>query len=272
MRNLLQNKKFILSATSVLSAVAGGAAGFALAHRLQEMKYEAIIEKEVAEAKRYYLLRAEKKDPVEIVRQYADDTIQEFADDTTSPNLPGAVAALQNYVSEASLPETPGAHPRRLPEPEDDSEETVTPEDSVSETTRNVFQHTLLEGDWDYDLEVANRTIEAPYIIHRDEFNAGEKGYEQAELSYFDGDDVLVDEKSHPIDETDLVVGDINLQKFGHGSKDHNVLYVRNDGLEIDFCVTKNSGLYTEQVLGILQHGDRPGSRKPRRMRDSDDG
>jgi hypothetical protein len=87
----------------------------------------------------------------------------------------------------------------------------------------------------------------------------------QHTLTYFEGDDVLTDEEDQPINETDDTVGNANLLKFGHGSKDNNIVYVRNEKLDLDFEITRSKGSYIKEVLGFIQHDDRKRVRSFRR-------
>lgn len=114
------------------------------------------------------------------------------------------------------------------------------------EEVSTVFR--VVDDDWDYDVEVARRTPEEPYILHRDEFFADEKGYDnQTTLTYYQGDNVLCDEQDVPIYQHEKVVGDL---KFGHGSGDPNVLYIRNERLEAEYEILLDSGYYVVEVLG----------------------
>jgi hypothetical protein len=54
-------------------------------------------------------------------------------------------------------------------------------------------------------------------------------------------------------------VGEENLAKFGHGSKDPNLVYVRNEGMDLDFEISYAEGKYSEQVMGFMAHGQSPG-------------
>ena len=72
-------------------------------------------------------------------------------------------------------------------------------------------------------------------------------GYEQSTLTYYEGDDILVDEHDVPVYNHNLSVGPLN---FGHGSNDKNVVYIRSERLESEFEVLREHGLYTVEVLG----------------------
>jgi hypothetical protein len=113
--------------------------------------------------------------------------------------------------------------------------------------------HTPIE--WDYSAELASRTPNAPYVIHQDEFHSSADGvnrddYTRIVYTYYAGDDVLVDMDNHPVPHGDLIVGQDNL-KFGHGTDDEDVVFVRNEGrkLEIEICRTQDR--YDVMVLGI---------------------
>lgn len=115
--------------------------------------------------------------------------------------------------------------------------------------------------DWDYEAELASRLTDIPYIIHRDEF--GEKtDHSKVTLTYYEDDDILCDEDDKPIENKERLVGEGNLDRFGHGSNNPNTVYIRNELLSLDAEVIKNPSSYTEEVHG-LKHSDRPRKNKP---------
>lgn len=103
------------------------------------------------------------------------------------------------------------------------------------------------EMDWDFEKELSNRSIEKPYIIHETEYFANETDYSQSTLTYYAGDDILVDEREVPIYNYKSVTGELI---FGHGSEDQNVVYVRNDRLSGEYEILRDSGSYEIEVLG----------------------
>jgi len=111
----------------------------------------------------------------------------------------------------------------------------------------NVFERDY--GDWDYDVELATRTIEKPYILHRDEFWGEEMQYDQSTLTYYVDDDILTSEEDNqPIPRYETVTGPL---RFGHGSGDPNIVYVRNDNHSAEYEVVRFEGSYTQEVLGL---------------------
>lgn len=89
-----------------------------------------------------------------------------------------------------------------------------------------------------------------PYILHKDEFWGDEKGYTQNTLTYYAGDNTLCSEDSTPIYNIQEVVGEL---KFGHGSGDRNVAYVRNDKLKAEYEVIRDRGHFSVEVLGLVE-------------------
>ena len=119
----------------------------------------------------------------------------------------------------------------------------------------NVFAAAaVIENDvWDIDEEVKRRNPHTPYVIHYDEFFAEEmatENYLQKTLTYYAGDGVLVDEDEKPVYNVNDVVGDC-LNKFGHGSTQPNVVYVRNMTRQEEYEVILDPGKYETEILGL---------------------
>lgn len=108
----------------------------------------------------------------------------------------------------------------------------------------------VIMGNWNYAVELASRTPDEPYVIHKEEFRENDRGYSQVTYTYYEGDDVLTDETERPLPHADLVVGQNNL-KWGHGSDDPNLVYVRNEKLASDMEICRSPGSYEEEVLGL---------------------
>lgn len=101
---------------------------------------------------------------------------------------------------------------------------------------------------FDKEMEVRNKAN--PYIISVAEFMAGDRNYSQVTLSYFEGDDTLMDDKDDIISNPAEVIGVDTLQ-FGKFSDDDNIVYIRNDKLEADYEVTRSRGKYSVEVAGL---------------------
>lgn len=115
----------------------------------------------------------------------------------------------------------------------------------VEEVTVSVFPDD--DPNWDYDEEKKKRGSDHPYVIHRDEYYAQEKDYGQSTLTYYAGDEILVDEADVPIHRHERITGPL---EFGKGSNDPNVVHIRNDHLDAEYEIIRDSGHYAVEVLG----------------------
>lgn len=250
------NKIAVLAAAA--SFTGGAVAGYIVAQKRLEKVYDEIARAEIAQAKEFYAVINKKDVPSPTV--LAEE--KGYSADAAHPTLRDAAESLLVYKGEVELDveqkEILDAHTSR----------TVTEiieEDGVVQT--NVFQESVSIKGWNQEEEESERTDSAPYIISWDEFKKNQPDYIQTVLTYFEADGVLVDEKDVPIDQTDMTVGDGALTRFGHGSRDNNIVYVRNPVLDMDFEIVRTPKSYEEEVLGI-QHSHRPRSR---RFRDDDE-
>lgn len=216
----------VLSLISVSAACLGVAGGYHLAEKKLEQKYADLSSEEIAEAKRFYSLlnKTEFETPAAAVEALIPE----------DPERDEAIEALRNYQGIAMDTPTSGV---------------LVDSQPIDETD--------YDNDFDYEEEVKLRSSDAPYIITKDEFFENDPENEQSSVTYFVGDDTISDERDETIDDIDGTVGEDNLLKFGYGSGDSNVLYVRNEKLGLDFEVNYSTGKYVEQVLGFIEHSDR---------------
>lgn len=105
------------------------------------------------------------------------------------------------------------------------------------------------DESWDYQAELANRSESEPYVIHKDEFFEQDNDYTQTTLTYYEGDNQLVDEEDVPIYNKERVVGEL---KFGHGTGgDPNVFFVRNDKNRAEYEIIRHEGMFAVEVHGL---------------------
>lgn len=122
-----------------------------------------------------------------------------------------------------------------------DDEELEESEEVVSIFSKN-------NDDWNQEEEESARTNQEPYVLHKDEFWREEYGYDQLTLTYYAGDDILVDQEETPIYNHNSLMGPLT---FGHGSNDQNVVYIRNDKLKAEYEILRDRGHYAIEVLGL---------------------
>jgi len=110
----------------------------------------------------------------------------------------------------------------------------------------NVFRTET--DDWDYEAELSTRTKERPYVLHQDEFFSNEMEFHQDTLTYYEKDDILADSDDTPMYDYKKLMGDL---LFGHGTTDPNVVYIRNEHLQLEWEILLHTGSFSEEVLGV---------------------
>lgn len=230
-------------AAAVVGCVLGGVGGYFLAKKRLESIYDERISQEIAEAKEFY---------ANLNKVDVDGAILTPQDVMTQRHgVEAAAAALRDYQGQE--PDEEGyveVEPGILVNVEDETQ--IRKLEKQAKESFNTFT----DDGFDLEHEKQFRTEDKPYIITHDEYFAAERDYETASLTYFEVDDTLVDERDQPIEETDPIVGDEHLARFGSGSKDKNIVYIRNDRLGIDYEITKSKGSYLEEVLGLPEKPD----------------
>jgi len=229
------NKQLLtIAGTAGVSLVVGAATGYLVAQKRLQRAYDAILAEEVEATKDFYsrLHKTEFATPEEAAKFFGLDTIEVVEESDEEKLL--QVVREHRYAEVDEEENTPAA-----------------------QLLKNIFQE---HGD-DWDAEVAARTEDEPYIIDADEFGQNDGDHNQVELTYFEGDGVLADERDEHMNDPEKFIGDGSLLKFGYHSEDPNVVYIRNELLEMDFCVKRSTGAYRKEVLGFVD----PPQRRPRR-------
>lgn len=259
--NVLKSKKAQLFLIGGGSFAIGVAVGYFSTNRLLEKRYEELVAKEREDAKTYYQRRDKTgiySDPVALARKHAPDVavVQEGE---------GIVEFEERVMQEAKEHLKELKYGLGLDDDGNDVEE-QTPEEKLE--VQESIKHNIFDGrapveDDGFDLEAEKETRDEayPYIISHDEFYLAELDFGQNTLTYFQGDKVLVDEADTPIANVRKTIGEDNI-KFGYGSKDENIVYIRNHQLEVDFEVVRSFGKYAEEVLGFIEHAEKPKLRK----------
>ena len=108
-----------------------------------------------------------------------------------------------------------------------------------------------MNAGWNQEEERRNRTPDAPYIIHQNEYFHSEPEYHKAVFTFWEIDDVIADAEDNQLITDPLdVVGAANL-RFGHGSDDTDVVFIRNDELNLDIQLVRVNKSYEEEILGL---------------------
>jgi len=126
----------------------------------------------------------------------------------------------------ASLSQLTAKYRGELPEPEGREEVTV---DGMSTDV-------MIEEEVEFSIEDDNPQIQ---IISAQQYAGSDSGYEQETLSYYE-DDVLTDKDDEPVAKPEELVGEDALVSFD----DEDVVYVRNNNLEIEYEIIRTNKNY----------------------------
>lgn len=239
-RRIVNQKWFLPSAT----AVGGAIFGYAVGYMRTKAQYE-----HLGEELKAYEARTDK-----VVEELSQATTQ--LQEKWTPRFVEDHPPLDEAAHQALMEDHPSSKRLKVDlsvlEPEKKIEKVTDirklreePVEDVK-TTRNIFD--TAGDEWDYKTEIQNRIPTAPYVIHVDEYVNDEKGWDnQSTLTWYELDQVLCDTHDTPIFNHSEVVGDM---LFGHGSNDPNVFYVRNEKLQAEYEILRDTRSYQEVVLG----------------------
>jgi hypothetical protein len=252
--NLRGNVPLLISAFSAISAAAGAGVTYVAMNRVLEKKHQEQLKAELAQAREYYqelystpvFVREEE---TEEDRALLDD-VREATDegDGIPEDVVGrALSAVRNYQGEDEDREAVVIVPQDVAE---------RPEPTI---VNNIFVNHVAPGEEVLAALMADRDPSEPYIITKEEFYQNDGDFDQEKFTYWEGDQVLVNDKEElqPIDDLERVVGIENLLRFGYGSGDEHVLYVRNETIDppLDLHITRSTGKYAVEVMAIDDDG-----------------
>lgn len=283
-----------LIVTSGISLTVGLAAGHIWTKKSLRKTYEALIAKEVSEAKAFYgqlNKSGDFADPVSLAEKLVGDSTDPFADEPDDDFIvvegkpfrdvidPSDRVNYNRFSDDYSGPVVKREEKKRKPLEHREGETMAQYEQRIIDDAKARVQEMkdkVAAEDPEYAAEMereekeevvsnifdthgvdsikvsndAPREPGRPYVISVTEFTDNETQYGQNSISYYQGDDVLADERDQPIPDIEYIVGRKNL-RFGDGSGDPNIVFVRNDELEVDFEVCQSLGTYAEEVLGV---------------------
>jgi hypothetical protein len=264
----------------LLGAACGAAAGALIAYKVAysraEMKYNKIADEEIAEMREHYQAKARALD-AQAQKGDLESIVAERGYSSTNEGPPMAVPPPETAITEEE--DDSSVDEDNIPSPDVEDESPVrstfhpTEEDRQEAERRRKALTAKVEDTWDYHEELKRRSPDIPYVIHIDESDEME-GYQKVTLTYYEVDDVLCNERDEIVDpdyERDRLIGERNLNLFGHGSNQADVVYIRNDQLEIVFEVCKSPNSFAEEVHGFRHESWDRGNLERMRARERDD-
>lgn len=251
-------------------AVAGIGVGWILAERDLVKYYAELAAQEIQEVKQRYSVI--HKPPLESV---TPDLFDEVQDPAVKSALDAFVAAakedrdkvIEMMAEEGYIPSDGELEALKGTPLFGEGAEVTEDEEGLRVSHEEV--HNAFEDNQDLYKDqpfVKPEDTSTPYVVPLDEFSEGEKSYDKISLTYYDETDVLCSENNDVVEDPMELLGVDWMGRFGDGSGDRNVVYVRNDNLEADFEVVLDHRSYEEAVLGVKPE------RKPpmRKMRERD--
>lgn len=122
------------------------------------------------------------------------------------------------------------------------SEQEESDAEDVEEDPNLSTYNDIIEGEgYTTPVRLGDDEVEQPYVISPDEF--GEMDYAIISLTYF-ADGVVVNDKNKIVANVDELIGEESLTHFGEYEDDS--VFVRNDGLKIDFEILRDYRNYSE--------------------------
>lgn len=275
----------IISA-SVASTVVGVLAGYQYAKKKLSTEFDEIAQREIAEAREFFMTIRERETPQAAVQRLVPDAkvaegVQTFR--ATNDLVEAAKEAHRSYQgtpvhvvkADAGQGLTATTETKEQ-EAERETQEAMAVDQEEGDPESTVIERNILfdgrpleDSEWDPEAERDERRNGVPYVVSEGEYMENEHNHEQIVLTYFALSDTLVDEDEKPIDDVEGTCGTENLKRFGHGSGDINVVFVRNEKRGMDMEILRSMGSYEKEVLGIdvddeLQHAHMP--RRGRRL------
>jgi len=244
-------KKDLLAATGIflVGVGIGAIAGILIFQKRIDKHYQAIADEEIESVRdTYKLLRKQPPydDPKTAVKAYLE-----------------RVDELQ-YLSEGGEPLDEG----------DYIEDEETPPLIIKSQPEGFWRDTegnpdvITEEEMEDGALFGERSADAPYVISFQEFMDEREEFEKISIEYYEADNTLADDRELIITDVEGTIGRANLSRFGQGSQDPAIVYIRNESLGADFEVAHNHKGYAEIVLGV-NDDPKPKKRIPK-MREED--
>lgn len=251
---ILKNPLTIPVGVGIGSFLGGLGTGFLLGKRKTHQEYEA----HVIPCQEEWDIEEEVQEPVPGIIDGPHVEIEEVPQPPASPEDIQAFIDRKVEDGELVLPDVPKFVPHFEIEPDGTTRQNLIQEDGsvqqvvierdeepVDPVRQNVFAHN--DDDWNMDEELAKRDPGQPYILHRDEFYAEERGFTQTTLTWYEGDKIMCDQEEVPLYNWQREVGPL---RFGHGSGGKDLFYVRNEKNRAEYEVIRLDDRYDVAVLG----------------------
>lgn len=257
----------------VIGTAAGALVAWGIAYRKAEMKYSQWADDEIAEMREHYQAKGRALE-AEAGKGDLDTLVKNKGYASSEPTMSASPPMAVQPPSRVAESEDEQAAPDDSAMAEDEVEGPNGVKTRGEKAVRNIFQEhkETATPAWDAHAERRRRNPDTPYVIHHDEKDAMD-GYSDVSFTYYAADDVLCNERDEVVDpaERDNMVGDANLDRFGHGSGSPEIVFVRNDNLEMVFEIVRSPNSFAEEVHGFTHEGWDRGNVERMRRRERDE-
>lgn len=262
--SVLERKWVIPAAVGVVGTACGFAGGYFLGRRNGFERASVLMDNVIDEARESVrILDEASEEIIEVAGNAAADILSLVKEPADGEAQPAVLP--EEEREEARLREEQAIDEANAQFPYDDEEADAElvhirpdPTEDIQPERRNVFVPVMEE--WNEEFEQANRDLDGPYVIHKDVFLENETEYQQETLTYYEGDDIMADQQDTPIYGYAGLTGDL---KWGHGSEDPRVVYIRNDQIRREWEILRHSGRFEFEVEGhSLEEGYEVGDLK----------
>lgn len=250
---------------SVGLVVAGVAVGVGATYKYFKTKYEGYANEEIESVKMMVKNRDLKASMSTVPEKAVDEVAQkDSVDDTPIEDMPTPKLSPEDQIEQDKLTKGINASIARRTKKPPYTQPVRTMYNKIAKTY-NPDQQTPLrqdeldeeQGEFEEETDYSSaqvdvlKTADRPYVISARQFVDENQDYEKITLNYFDKDDVLMDEDREQIDMVEDVIGEGSLSKFGSKGGPSNLVYVRNEKLEIDYEVIKQHLSYAVDEMGF---------------------
>lgn len=259
LKRIIWNHRTHVGVAFVAGAGLGGVVTYHVTKSKLQYRFEETLASETERIKEHYSRKnftGDYADPETAAQKLIPEEEREVAQD--------AMDAFQTYKpdGEGVVGEVAG-----IEEAED-----VIRDEVKKARKRTIFENSVEDFDWDEETAYRESLSDAdPFVITLEEYDTADHDdeWEQKSLTYYEKDGILTLEDDTVVSNVDSVVGPLANLRFGYGSKDSNMVYVRNPRITWDMEISRHTGSYEVAVLGLddsdekeLKHHVRPGQRK----------
>ena len=227
-QEILKQKWVIPVAAGAASAVVGFGSGFLIGRRTGRNEVFDVIDATIDDLE-------EIPEP-----QFSPSEVQEYLKAKMAADFEKALVDSDEELFEIAADEDDDVTEEELTQQSDDLS------DIVYERV-NVFTDPESGAEWDEEAEAAARIDGEPYVIRVEEFIENDNEWAQETVTWYEGDDILADSLEVPMYNPAELLGEL---KFGHGSGDKNVVYIRSVKQHKEYEVLRHAGRYELEVAG----------------------